>query len=181
MGTRHLIAVQIDGEYKIAQYGQWDGYYEGQGQTVLGFLRSADLAAFADKVRGCHWLTPDEIAAVAATPNWTKVYPHLSRDAGGDILDMVAKSESGLGLISDIAFANDGLMCEFAYVVDLDAKRLEVFKGFKTTPPPVGERFHGGEGRRGYHPVHLALSFPLDALPERLIDDTADDEDAEVA
>lgn len=25
MGTRHLIAVQIDGAYKIAQYGQWDG------------------------------------------------------------------------------------------------------------------------------------------------------------
>ena len=30
MGTRHLIAVQLDGEYKIAQYGQWDGYPEGK-------------------------------------------------------------------------------------------------------------------------------------------------------
>lgn len=38
MGTRHLIAAVIDGEYKIAQYGQWDGDPEGQGLTVLDFL-----------------------------------------------------------------------------------------------------------------------------------------------
>ena len=25
MGTRNLTAVYLDGEYKIAQYGQWDG------------------------------------------------------------------------------------------------------------------------------------------------------------
>lgn len=28
MGTRHLTAVVIDGDYKVAQYGQWDGYPE---------------------------------------------------------------------------------------------------------------------------------------------------------
>lgn len=31
MGTRNLTAVYIDGEYKVAQYGQWDGYPEGPG------------------------------------------------------------------------------------------------------------------------------------------------------
>lgn len=40
MRTRHLIAVQLDGEYKIAQYGQWDGYPEGKGVDVLHFLRN---------------------------------------------------------------------------------------------------------------------------------------------
>ena len=39
MGTRHLTAVHVDGEYKIAQYGQWDGYPEGQGMTALTFAR----------------------------------------------------------------------------------------------------------------------------------------------
>ena len=39
MGTRNLTAVYIDGEYKVAQYGQWDGYPEGQGMTALTFLR----------------------------------------------------------------------------------------------------------------------------------------------
>lgn len=39
MGTRNLVAVQIDGQYKIAQYGQWGGYLEGKGVDVLTFLR----------------------------------------------------------------------------------------------------------------------------------------------
>ena len=30
MGTRHLICVVSDNQYRIAQYGQWDGYPEGQ-------------------------------------------------------------------------------------------------------------------------------------------------------
>ncbi|RYP51567.1 hypothetical protein DL769_010793 [Monosporascus sp. CRB-8-3] len=38
MGTRHLILVYYKGQYRIAQYGQWDGYPEGQGATVLRFV-----------------------------------------------------------------------------------------------------------------------------------------------
>lgn len=45
MGTRHLIAAMIDGEYKLAQYGQWDGYPEGQGVDILDFLNTGDVEA----------------------------------------------------------------------------------------------------------------------------------------
>jgi len=31
MGTRHLICAKINNEYKLSQYGQWDGYPSGQG------------------------------------------------------------------------------------------------------------------------------------------------------
>lgn len=31
MGTRNPTAVVLDGEYKLAQYGQWDGFPSGQG------------------------------------------------------------------------------------------------------------------------------------------------------
>ncbi len=39
MGTRNLTCVYLDGKCKVAQYGQWDGYPEGQGVTCLNFLR----------------------------------------------------------------------------------------------------------------------------------------------
>ena len=39
MGTRHLTCVVKDGDYKVAQYGQWDGYPSGQGIDILTFLR----------------------------------------------------------------------------------------------------------------------------------------------
>ena len=37
MTTRSLTAVKINGEYKIAQYGYYDGYPSGQGVTILKF------------------------------------------------------------------------------------------------------------------------------------------------
>ena len=39
MGTRNLTCVFINGEYKVAQYCQWDGYPSVQGVRVLSFLR----------------------------------------------------------------------------------------------------------------------------------------------
>ncbi len=60
MGTRHLIIVYYKGKYRIAQYGQWDGYpsgkqiemvirstpyidaQAGQGVTVLAFISQPD-------------------------------------------------------------------------------------------------------------------------------------------
>ncbi len=45
-GTRNLTCVVVGGEYKVAQYGQWDGYPSGQGLTALNFLRGMDREAF---------------------------------------------------------------------------------------------------------------------------------------
>ncbi len=43
MGTRNLTLVKDkEGKTKVAQYGQWDGYPEGQGTTILNFIRSKE-------------------------------------------------------------------------------------------------------------------------------------------
>ena len=39
MGTRNLTMVIQNQETKIAQYGQWDGFPDGQGITILTFLQ----------------------------------------------------------------------------------------------------------------------------------------------
>lgn len=39
MGTRNLTCVYINGEMKVSQYGQFDGYPDGQGKKILNFLR----------------------------------------------------------------------------------------------------------------------------------------------
>jgi len=50
MGTRHLIAVEDKkGKLKIAQYGQWDGYFEGQGRRVLEFIADPLNLAMLEK------------------------------------------------------------------------------------------------------------------------------------
>lgn len=170
MGTRHLIAVKAGGDYRIAQYGQWDGYPSGQGVTVLDFLRDADLVAFKVKVEQCRALTDEEVKTVEATKSWPTVYPHLSRDAGGKILSMVMESENGLALSYELEFAADSLFCEWAYVIDLDEGTLEVYKGFqkKERVSDIRGRFKDFPPKDGdYAPVNLYRTYRLDALPTK--------------
>lgn len=43
MGTRNLTCVALDGELKVAQYGQWDGYPSFQGKIVMQFVKNTLL------------------------------------------------------------------------------------------------------------------------------------------
>nr|DAN70796.1 MAG TPA: hypothetical protein [Caudoviricetes sp.] len=65
MGTRNLTAVYLDGQYKVAQYGQWDGYPEGQGITALTFLRDKmDLELFKEALRNSSYIPSEELTAL---------------------------------------------------------------------------------------------------------------------
>jgi hypothetical protein len=184
MGTRHLTAVKINGEYKIAQYGQWDGYPSGQGQTALKFLRSkTNQQRLKRALKHCVWVTEEEINAKLkqmGLDRWMTTeqanmfhaqFPFLSRDHGAGILTEVAfapKSWRPIKLTNSLEFAADSLYCEWAYVVDFDTNTFEVYRGFNTEPT-TGERFSelpksqtaGGK----YHPVRFVKSYKLGRLP----------------
>lgn len=181
MGTRNLTAVYVGGEYKIAQYGQWDGYPEGQGMTCLEFAKKfltnkIDREAFADKVRACSWITEEEGERRNAkirsgeVKNWPKVWPELSRDTGAEILEMVARSENGLVLGNSIDFAADSLFCEWAWVIDLDAGTFEGYRGFNQSrelTPDDRFYFLVEKQTREYKAITLAAKWSLDELPEK--------------
>lgn len=180
MGTRHLIAVQIDNEYKVAQYGQWDGYPSGQGIRILKFLQMVDLNDFAKAVRACNAISEDYLdrlwesfgavngmISFENADRFSKAYPHLSRDTGSKILGLIMQArDEGLLLRNSIEFAADSLFCEWAYVIDLDQNTFEVYEGFNKTPLAPDERFsyltlHGNE----YHPVKHVVTYKLNELP----------------
>jgi hypothetical protein len=160
MGTRHLIAVVLDGDFRIAQYGQWDGYPSGQGATVLSFLRQQikkdNLAAFTAKVRAARFGSEAEIEKLYE--EWRqaakglafqdeskfakKRFPTLTRDTGAEILQVVLDAPDGAILDDNRAFAGEGLFCEYAYVIDLDKRTFEAYVGFCQTPLTPDERFY---------------------------------------
>lgn len=166
MGTRHLIAVYMEGAYRVAQYGQWDGHPGGQGAEVLEFCRERLLSlegyrAFVDALRRCRFLEKGE--ASGANP---ETDPLFSRDTGAAALRIIQDTKEGeIRLYDSSDFAGDSLFCEWGYVIDLDTNRLEVFKGFNKTPLTKADRFFGRPGTDGYHPIKLAQSWALSELP----------------
>jgi hypothetical protein len=126
MGTRHLIEVKLDGELKVAQYGQWDGYYTGQGEGIADFIHNdMDKDNFKQSLRNCQFMTKERIEEIDHPNKWQETHPWLSRDLGSQILSQVQDND-GLELIDSSDFKDDGLMCEFYYLIDMDNETVTV-------------------------------------------------------
>lgn len=185
MGTRNLTCVVLDGEYKVAQYGQWDGYPSGQGITALHFLRDEMIRPlFEERVRALSWVTEEDRKAewveCGADPDSTwvtldvsdrhkELYPHNSRDTGAGILALIQESRVPLKLVSALDFAGDSISNEWTWVVDLDQDTFEGYEGF-VKYPHEGERFSDFEPYTAhdgtiYYPVRHVATFDLNDLP----------------
>lgn len=195
MGTRNLTMVIKNGKPLIAQYGQWDGCPEGQGATALKFLRGTfneeDFLKGAAKTRFVEdaEIEKAEAETVSVHPKYTmdwwkdfnkqKTAYLLSRDHGAKILFMVQAltwlgGDDSYMLQDHSQFAADSLFCEWAYVIDLDKKTFEVYKGFNNRKLGKTQRFfyletedgkHGEVVGSKHHPVRLAKKYKLNALP----------------
>jgi hypothetical protein len=94
MGTKHKqIVITKEGERKVSQYGQWDGYPDGQGIEILKFLKEADLDKYQEEVAKLREITDEEGDMVNKTENWQNEYPYLSRDCGSDIHQLILDGE----------------------------------------------------------------------------------------
>ena len=144
MGTRNLTLVYYKGKYRIVQYGQYDGYPEGQGLTALHFLLDAtniaDLQKVLDDGDNRIKLISDEendayFEDLLQKQIETKSPPFppiesLSRVTGAEILEVVAcatPEEPVTIHLKDMEFLNDELFMEWAWVVDLDSGVLEAY------------------------------------------------------
>lgn len=179
MGTRHLIAVHLDGKYPVAQYGQWDGYPSGQGLVVLGFLRTMIREQFVAGLQKAFEPTEEQIkqwwldvghdieksdgyVSCDIADKFGLLHPSLSRDTGAKVLPLIQNALDPVPVRKALDFAGDSLFCEWAYVIDLDKNTLEVYEGFNKTPVPAGERFADLPTEGEYYPVK---TYALDELP----------------
>lgn len=132
MGTRNSTIVKSKGITKVAQYGQWDGYPTGVGQTIADFLKTVNLEDFKKKVDALGvWTNEERNALVAgneqyligASSNWAKECPELDRDTAAGILELI-NNGSVTKVLLDEEFKNDTLFCEYWYELDLDAETV---------------------------------------------------------
>jgi len=183
IGTKHLICVYVNGEYKVSQYGHWDGYPEGQGVDILNFLiKEFNRNIFIEKLNNmvsfgteeelnnqwkeCGYPGSGTIEREVFDEHKMK-FPENSRDTGAGIFQIIQNTSKPLKLINNIHFAADP-SCAWAYVIDLDKNTFEVYIGFNTEPLSVNDRFYSlSPYCAGYYPVRLLVSFDLSKLPTR--------------
>lgn len=191
MGTRNLTCVFKDGEYKVAQYGQWDGYPSGVGADILTFLHEwvneleyelVNVEWITEAERNATWENYErdgDMVEMGEYEKWSEEYPELSRDTGGKILARIrefspSERKPKLKLENSLSFAADSLFCEWAYVVDYDKGTFEVYEGFnKEALTPMERFFEFDNPKEEYRPVKLKKAYPLNALPsvEKFLED----------
>jgi hypothetical protein len=124
--------VKLDGELKVAQYGQWDGYPTGQGATIQEFLQKVDLEDFKKKVAKLGVWTDKEVDEIVqgneqyfigANTNWATEYPELSRDTGAGILQLISDG-TATKVVLNPDFKEDSLFCEYWYELDLNKETV---------------------------------------------------------
>jgi hypothetical protein len=140
MGTRHLqVVITKEGEKKISQYGQWDGYPDGQGKDILEFLRTGDLDKYQTNLKKIKPISKKQAKIVDEDTEWSENYPHLSRDCGSRIHKMI--EEGQIKFVGLMEQEEAYKWCEGFYTIDF-------FKNLFTSD------FHG-----------RVKSYPIDKLP----------------
>jgi hypothetical protein len=158
-GTRHLVCIYHKGAFIIAQYGCWDGYPEVAGLAILRFF-----------------LTPNNIRRLLERVHL--VPPPMPRNVDHDkmavsILKTIASATRTVKHSFQLGFASNGAICQWCYVVDLDAGTLEVYRGrtagrVSRLQPPYRSAGVLGAGRfadAGVTQQELQAIFSFDDLP----------------
>ena len=185
MGTRNLTIVYMDGEYRVSQYGQWDGYPDSAGIVALHFLRNEmNEHLFRDRLSQIKWVNTEKLTQLfydyggkedgtIQMPDADRFfadYPEFSRDTGVDILRMIQNGAVKTNTLkNNIDFAADSLWCEWAWIIDLDKRTFEAYEGFNKSPLKEDDRFYflrdSEDKKSGFHGVKLVASWTFDNLP----------------
>lgn len=182
MGTRNLTIVILDDEVKVSQYGQWDGYPTGQGNTIVNFiLYEMNKDKFKEQLKKCQFTSKDEInklwkeceadlnlncESIEIDNLFRNKFPEFSGDTGAKILSLIQNGKDKLDNCYD--FAMDSLFCEYGYVINMNKETLEVYKGFNTKPLNKNEWFYPLQKKHKknneFYPIKLWKKYSFSEL-----------------
>jgi hypothetical protein len=180
MSTRGAIGVRIDGRAKLSynhssSYPSWLG--ERFAREVLALVERCGVERLREMARAMRPLDEQEPLDEATRRAYRDAIARLGIDAelnGEDgyaalhaLQGSLAPSLEAGAFLEYSDFPYSGLFCEWAYVLDLDARTLEIHRGGHRLPGPGPYGRHAEAN--GYYGVHLEHVIPLDELdPERV-------------
>jgi hypothetical protein len=174
MGTRGMVGLVSDGTV-YGTYNHYDSYPSALGEKVADFVthvRTAGVETIKTQVTRLSFVDED----TKPTAEERKRYEHLTDDSVSDGDDWYAILRNAQGdlqayldaeiWIDGLGFAGDSLMCEWAYLVNVDDETVEFYKGFNKGI--TRGRFAGLANRdsHGYGPITLLAEVPFDVAAQ---------------
>ena len=172
MGTRSAYGFHKDGVDKIT-YNHYDSYPSGLGKVIQNFIMNTlevkldeifekivminqnDPISVQDRIRHKEFLDED----VSDGKDWYS----LLRNTQGKL--EAYRDTKLVNMIDDRNFMQDSLFCEWAYVYNLDTSKLEIYRGFQTTPQENRYKFQD-DNEREYYQVALVREVHYADLPD---------------
>lgn len=147
MGTRHhQTVIDKEGNLKLSQYGQWDGYPSGQGVDILKYLKSGNLTKYQEEISRLREVTEEELKGIDKQhgKKWDQIYPYLSRNCGAKIHQMIENGEVKFVALMDKKEADQ--WCRGFYTIDFQKNTFSsYFDGNETSYPldnlPTEDRY----------------------------------------
>lgn len=155
MGTRNMtMVIDQEGNKKVAQYGQWDGYPSGVGVSLLNILKKEDvLNKLKDNLSKVRFLDEEGIdkdfidSYNKNTPEWSNepdnrteeqkkwFSTYISRDLAEEVLLNIANSyEREIILIDRTETATGNGWVEWSYIVNFKNNTLSVYEHIDQKP-----------------------------------------------
>lgn len=176
MGTRGFVGFVVDGKEAIS-YNHANSYPGGVGLDTLAWLNRANLDIAAKVAKDVRIVSSESlptaddmerlgrylVEGVGRRPDGQITWYQLLRGTQGSVGEMITA-----GVVEDSSYfpRTEGTWCEWGYLVDFDAWRFEVYRGFQKDPHPEGRFANYGRSDTGYYPCRLVASWPLDERPD---------------
>ncbi|MBQ8094550.1 MAG: hypothetical protein IJ242_13405 [Clostridia bacterium] len=148
MSTRASV-IFCRGDVDKELYNHFDGYPDGLGRDVIRLVKTVNLEQLYDH------LIPVDGNEAMNFDIW-----HCEQAAAGK--DYPYRRMDGW-------FIKDSIMCEYAYRIDLDHRRLEFYTGFQMTPQQgnrYGEDYEEARDGTKYYPCGLRGIFTFEFIKE---------------
>ena len=174
MGTRGSYGFLIESESKLT-YNHFDSYPAGLGSTIVDGLKNIikqPKDVLIEKVRNIRLVdetfTPTEeditnfngFSDISVRTGKLDNWYTLLREMCGNI---EAHLEEGI-MINNNTFITDSLFCEWAYIINLDTWKFEIWKGFQKEY--IKNRYQLEEADRGYWACAMVIDFDLNSIPD---------------
>jgi len=178
MGTRHLTIIKSEGEVKVAQYGQWDGYPDGVGRDIVNLLHEIEqnnaMDLLRERVNQCTRASEEDMDAINDAMKESGLalnylYPEFSRDTSSDIVWLILGGKEVFRKFNWMSLSDQpDLHARYYYgnVVESDPANPNWRGTFGAVMPAKSADFIKEARETPYKPVkvHTGLSFGNDRI-----------------